>query len=113
MTELPVTIRDVMAAMPGTFRADKAAGVNARIQFNLKGEDGGTWTVAIADGQCAVQEGPAEAPNATLEASAADYLAIARGELDPTKAFMGGKLSLKGDMSLMMRFMQFFNRPGA
>lgn len=111
MSTLPTTIQEVMDALPGSFLADKAAGVNARFQFELTGEGGGTWTVSIAEGKCSVQSGPAEAPNVTFSASAADYLAITRGELDPMKAFMGGKLSIKGDMGLMMRFMQFFQRP--
>jgi len=111
MTQLPATVQEMMAGLPAMFRADKAVDVNARVQFNLSGEEGGTWTVIIADGQCSVREGADEAPNATFGASAADYLAIVRGELDPMKAFMGGRLSAKGDMGLMMRFMQFFERP--
>ncbi len=106
---LPMTIQEVMAAMPGAFRPDKASGVQARFQFNLTGEGGGVWTVTVADGQCTVQEGATESPNAFIEASAADYLAISRGELEPMKAFMSGKLKAKGDMALLLRFMQFFN----
>lgn len=111
MSPLPTTIQEVMAGLPGGFRADKATGVNAKVQFELTGEGGGTWTVIIADGKCSVQDGAAEAPNATISAAAADYVAITRGELDPMKAFMGGKLKVKGDMGLMMRFMQFFDTP--
>lgn len=107
---LPTTIPELMAALPGVFRPEKAAGVNARFQFNLSGEGGGTWTVTVADGKCTASEGPSESPQVTLEAAAADYLAISRGELDPMKAFMGGKLKIKGDMNLIMKFMQFFGK---
>ncbi len=108
MAELPVTIQQVMEAMPTMFRPDKAIGVNARILFELSGDDGGTWTVSIAEGKCTVQQAAVESPSATIKASAGDYLAIARGELDPMKAFMTGKLKAQGDMGVIMRFMQFF-----
>jgi putative sterol carrier protein len=67
--------------------------------------------VKIADGKCEVSEGKAEAPKATVTALAADYLAIARGELNAVSAFMGGKLKVAGDMSLMMKFMDWFAKP--
>ncbi len=105
------TIQDLMAALPGAFRPEKASGVNTRIQFNLSGEGGGMWIVNIADGKCTVEQGQIENPAATITANAEDYLAIAQGQMDPVKAFMGGKLSVKGDMGMMMRFMQFFKLP--
>jgi putative sterol carrier protein len=109
--EKPTTIAELMQQMPAAFLPAKAGGVNTVVQFNLGGEGGGTWTVKIADGKCEVSEGKAEAPKATVTALAADYLAIARGELNAVSAFMGGKLKVAGDMSLMMKFMDWFARP--
>ena len=109
--ETPTTIAQVMQGLPEAFLASKAGNTKAVIQFNLSGEDGGTYSVSIADGKCTVSPGPATAPNATVAASAADYLAIARNELNAVSAFMGGKLKISGDMTLMMKFMDCFARP--
>jgi putative sterol carrier protein len=109
--EKPTTIAELMQQMPGAFLPDKAGSVNTVVQFNLSGEGGGTWAVKIADGKCEVSEGKADAPKSTVTASATDYLAIARGELNAVSAFMGGKLKVAGDMSLMMKFMDWFARP--
>ena len=107
----PTTIAEVMQQMPQAFLPQKAGNINTVVQFNLSGEGGGTWAVKIADGKCEVSEGAAAAPKATITASAADYLAIVRGELNATSAFMGGKLKIAGDMGLMMKFMDWFARP--
>jgi len=107
----PTTIAQVIQGMPAAFLPDKAGSVKAVVQFNMTGEGGGTWTLSIADGKCQVSEGPADSPNATVTAAAADYLAVVRGELNPISAFMSGKLKITGDMSLMMRFMDWFARP--
>jgi putative sterol carrier protein len=104
----PTTIQEVMQGMPQAFQAARAGEVQAAVQFNLSGEGGGTWTVKIAQGKCEVADGPAEAPTATVTAAAADYLALARGELNPMAAFMGGKLRITGDMGLMMKFQSWF-----
>ena len=109
--EKPTTIAQVMQQMPEAFLANKAGGVKAVVQFNLSGEGGGTWTASIADGKCTVSEGAAAAPTATVTATAPDYLAIVRGELNAVSAFMGGKLKVAGDMGLMMKFMDWFARP--
>jgi len=104
----PTTILEVMQGMPGAFQSARAGNVNAVVQFNLTGDGGGTWTVKIAEGKCEVAEGAAQAPNATVTAAAADYLALTRGELNPMSAFMSGKLKITGDMSLMMSFQNWF-----
>lgn len=104
----PTTIQQVFQGMPTSFQAAKAGNVKASVQFNLTGEGGGTWTIKIADGKCEAQEGAAESPTATVMAAAADYLALARGELNAMSAFMSGKIKIAGDMSIMMKFQSWF-----
>jgi len=104
----PTTIEQLMQQMPGAFLPDKAKDVKAVIQLNLAGEGGGAWAVNIADGKCEVSQGEAAAPSATIIASAADYLAVARGEMNPMSAFMSGKIKATGNMGMLMNFMNWF-----
>jgi len=104
----PTTIEQLMQQMPGAFLPDKAKDVKAVIQLNLAGEGGGAWAVKIADGKCEVSQGEAAAPSATIIASAADYLAVARGEMNPMSAFMSGKIKATGNMGMLMNFMNWF-----
>jgi len=97
------TVRETFDAMPTKFRADKAVGVNATIQYDISGDQGGTWHAVIKDGTCAVNSGPAANPNLTLAMSAQDWIDMAGGKLSGQMAFMSGKLKLKGDMGLAMK----------
>ncbi|MGQ0600410.1 MAG: SCP2 sterol-binding domain-containing protein [Anaerolineales bacterium] len=106
------TIKEIFDGMPGAFLADKAAGVNAVIQFEMTGDGGGAYYATLANGQCTVTEGVAPNPAMTLSASAADYIRIVNGELNPMQAFMQGKVKMKGDMSLAMKMQQFFKQSG-
>ncbi len=80
----------------------KIAGMNANFQFELSGEDGGTYHANIANGKAEIGPGPTQA-NCTILMSAADFKAMTAGTLNATQAFMSGKLKIQGDMSLAMR----------
>jgi len=102
------TVRETFEAMPGRFKADRAQGVQAVIQYDITGDAGGTYHVSIADGTCALHEGPAASPNLTLTMAAQDWIDMVSGKLNGQIAFMSGKLKHKGDMSLLMRLPGMF-----
>jgi putative sterol carrier protein len=106
-----LTIAKLMGLMPKAFLPEKAAGVEAVIQYHLAGDQGGDWVVAIANGACTVNPGTADAPKLTLSAEAADYLSIVTGKLNAMSAFAEGKVKLKGDLGLAMKLMNFFKLP--
>ncbi len=102
------TVKETFDAMPGRFRADRAQGVKAVIQYDIAGEGGGTYHVDIAEGRCNVAPGPAASPNLTLTMAAPDWLDMVSGKLNGQMAFMSGKLKLKGDMGLAMKLAGMF-----
>lgn len=65
-------------------------------KFVIEGEG-----AIIIDGD-GVRAGDDEA-DVTLTAEAETFQAILEGDLDPTSAFMSGKLSVDGDMGLAMK----------
>lgn len=101
-------IAAIFPAMSTRLIPEKAEGVNATIQFNLTGDNGGLYWLRIADGKCEHGEGEANNPKLTLRASADDYLAVVNGSLNPTQAVFTGKLKIEGDMSLAMKMTSMF-----
>lgn len=97
------TVKETFEQMPSKFRADKAAGVNATIQYDITGDQGGTWHAVIKDGTCTVMSGAAASPSLTLTMASQDWLDMVGGKLAGQMAFMSGKLKLKGDMGLAMK----------
>ncbi|MDR3577163.1 MAG: SCP2 sterol-binding domain-containing protein [Anaerolineaceae bacterium] len=102
------SIQDLMDRLPAAFLADKAAGVDATVLFNLTGPKGGQWVVAIQNQTCGVEKGTIPNPKLTLTADAQDCLDIFSGKLDGMKAFMQGKLKVSGDFGLAMKLTGLF-----
>ncbi len=92
-----------------TVRVDE---VTAIVQFHLTGEGGGDWYAVCEKGEATRHDGVAANPNCTLTASAADWAAIQRGELDRFNAWTGGKLKIDGDMTLMLQLEEAISRLG-
>ncbi|MGH7335655.1 MAG: SCP2 sterol-binding domain-containing protein [Candidatus Rokuibacteriota bacterium] len=103
------TVKETFDAMPTKFRADKAAGTNATIQYDVSGDGGGTWHAVIKDGACAVEEGAVANPNLTLQIAAQDWLDMITGKQSGQMLFMSGKLKVKGDMGLAMKLGSLFS----
>jgi putative sterol carrier protein len=108
-----VTVKQIFDEMPKNFNGDAAKGMNAVIQFNLTGDDGGQYHTVIKDGGCSVQQGTHASPNMTLTMTAKDYVDMIMGKLNGQMAFMSGKLKIAGDMGLAMKMQTLFKRPGA
>jgi hypothetical protein len=69
------------------------------IQMQVTGAEGGDWAVAFKLGPGPIPDDPTTIVSITAE----DAAALETGELDPMQAFMGGKLQVQGDMTLMMQ----------
>jgi len=93
------------------FQPEKAAGVSAKIQFHLTGNQGGDWVATIHDQKLIVEPGTTDDPNLEFGADTQDVLDVFSGKLNPMQAYMQGKVQFKGDMSLAMRLMSIFQRP--
>jgi putative sterol carrier protein len=102
---------DIFDRMCEGFKPDRAANMNAVVQFDLSGEGGGQWYVKIADGSCEVNQGVTENATATLRMEASDYVDMIAGRLNPVNAFMMGKVKVEGDLNTVMKFQGLFETP--
>ena len=99
----------IFPQMADSFDPDKAGDLNASIQFDLSGDNGGMYWVKVADGAIETGEGAVDTPNMTLKAAADDWHAVSTGQLNAMQAFMTGKIKIQGDMSLAMKLQTMFN----
>jgi putative sterol carrier protein len=112
MSEVQLSPEEIIEALPKYLIPEKAGSTKATIQFDLSGDGGGKWWMKIHDGAAETGKGDAPEPaNLTMLADAGDWVKIATGKLDGTAAFMQGKLKIKGDMGLAIKYQSLFKRP--
>jgi putative sterol carrier protein len=85
--------------------ASKTAGMSNSYRFEIDGA--GAWLVDVKDGSVKVTEG-GEGADVTIAASEENFLKMVRRELNPTTAFMTGKLKVKGDMGAATKLQKLF-----
>jgi len=108
--QLPSTLKEGFTNMPQAFRPERAAGVNAVIQFKVTGAEAGNWVITVKDGACSVTEGETPSPNVTINTPSDVWLKILRRELDGATAFMSGQFTFTGDMGILMQMGSWFEQ---
>jgi putative sterol carrier protein len=102
------TVKELVFNHEKAFVPEKAAGLEAVIQYHLTGDEGGDYIITIEDDKCSVQEGIAEDPVMTMTADGPYFRDVLLGKEDGMKGFMEGKLQLAGDLNLAMKLTSFF-----
>ncbi len=84
---------------------DIATSVDAKFQFNVTGDGGGTFVLNFKAGTTSnfLTTEPASDAQCIVTVSADDWSQMLAGTLDPMSAFMGGKVKVDGDLSLAMK----------
>ncbi|HEV3474363.1 MAG TPA: SCP2 sterol-binding domain-containing protein [Actinomycetota bacterium] len=87
-----------------------AAGKSVKAQNVVTTADGEVkYWFALQDGQAQVELGETTDPEATLTADYDTAVALTKGELNATSAYMSGKLKIQGDMMKLMGLQGVFN----
>jgi putative sterol carrier protein len=98
--------REFFETLESRVDQSRTAGMNNTYLFDIEGA--GKWTVSLDDGKVSVTEGEAGDPDCTITSSQENFERIVAGELNPTSAYMTGKLKVKGDMGAAMKLQKLF-----
>jgi multimeric flavodoxin WrbA/putative sterol carrier protein len=102
------TCLELLKMMPLGFKSEAATGLSAVYQFVITGAEEFTAHLKIADGRCTYHDGPSDKPDVTIKSPAEVWLAISRGEMDGQSAFMSGKYTVEGDLTLLLKLKSLF-----
>ncbi|MDY6852915.1 MAG: SCP2 sterol-binding domain-containing protein, partial [Thermodesulfobacteriota bacterium] len=107
MAKIPAV---TLAGMASAYDPDKAGDFSGVIQFDVTGDHPGRHYLEIKDGRCAYHEGRAENPGVIIHTPWDVWHAVSRGQISGQDAFMQGKYTAEGDLSLLMGMSQAFGR---
>ena len=79
------------------------------ILYEISGEDGGAWTVAIENGKGAFLDGAVPTPDVTITGTSEHMRAMIDGKLNPLTAQLQGKIQFKGNTTLLLKLKQILS----
>ena len=101
---MAATPEEVFNEMNGRLNAEKAKKINSTYLFDIGGDTGGKWFADLTkEAGPWIEKKDGEAKCTITVPKAEDWVSIASGKMNPTSAFMQGKIKVKGDMSLAMK----------
>lgn len=100
-----LSLAETMQQIGQAFNENSAPieGANVIYQFDLSGEEEGSYQLHLQGGQAKVIQGGGGAADCTFAMSVKSFRKFLTGSLSGTVAFMTGKLKIKGDLGKAMK----------
>ena len=103
----------MMRWLPQYFRPTESRGLAFTTQWDLYGPGGGEWVMRIGDERCDVRPGRTANPDLTIRTPATYFLAVHRGDASAVLGLLLGRIRLRGQRRLFLRFPALFGfEPG-
>ena len=106
----PDSIESFMAILPMGFNSQAAGAIRAVIQFHFSGETVGSCHFRIEEGKMTAFAGAANTPDLTIKTPFGLWMDIMAGKIDGGQAFMEQKYEAGGDLNLLVRLKEFFQK---
>jgi predicted lipid carrier protein YhbT len=109
-------LSQVFARFPEYLDPERTQDLQVVLKWTLTGRADGEadrWLVHIDRGACRVDQDTSAEPRVSFRMDAADFLKLVTGNLNPTLAFVRGKIKVKGDLGFAATLPRLFRIPRA
>ncbi|HEY3385656.1 MAG TPA: SCP2 sterol-binding domain-containing protein [Saprospiraceae bacterium] len=102
-----MTSREFLYALPE--KVDPAAidGLETIFHFDLEGDQGGQYTISVADQKVTVSDGLSGEAKCVIRSTGDTFIKLATGELNPMIAILTGKVKIS-NQGEMLRYAKLF-----
>lgn len=102
-----MNIGDFIHNLPNKVSSEAIAGHNTVFHFDISGDSGGQFTVAIEDGMMKTSEGLIGDPKCVVKSKVETLASVLKGETNPMTAVFTGKLKISSPGE-MMKYAKIF-----
>ncbi|MFX1484664.1 MAG: SCP2 sterol-binding domain-containing protein, partial [Promethearchaeota archaeon] len=107
-----IYMKEIFSGMVERFNPEAAEDIEAVLQFSLTGPQSGEFFIDVKNSTAILVQGVNRSPDLLIEIDSEDWVAIVEGRLGGTRAYMSGKMKVKGDMNLLLILDQLFPTMG-
>ncbi|MEO7176494.1 MAG: SCP2 sterol-binding domain-containing protein [Saprospiraceae bacterium] len=101
------TAAEFIQELPSKINPAAVEGLETCFHFDIAGEDGGEFTLNLANNELTVSPGFIGEPKCTVKASSENLMKVIKGETNPLMAIMMGKLKIS-NQGEMLKYAKIF-----
>lgn len=101
-------VSQIIDRLKRDFDYEIAREMDVVLQYHLSGEDSGDYQIIIKNGTLKIEKGIHDSPNVTVKMTDKTWLGLFNNTVNPMLAFTTGKIKVKGDFGLAMKFPKIF-----
>ncbi len=101
-----MTVKEFLNNLPNRVEPEALTGKESLFHFEIAGDEGGEYTVKIANNKIEVSDGLIGEAKCTVRAKAKNFLKVINGETKAMTAVMMGKVKIS-NLSEMMEFAKY------
>ena len=96
-----MTARQFLFALPSKVSPAAIEGLETVFHFDLEGDNGGQFTIRVADQKVTVEDGLTDEPKCVVRATGDNFVGLASGDLNPMMAVLTGKVKITNQGELL------------
>ncbi len=105
---LPALLEPLIMTMPRRFSPPAAAGAAGVVQLQVEDGEPSAYFLEVANGRCRAEIGVHPAPDLTIAAEEATWVAVGHGELTTAQALAQERCRARGDLELLAKLASWF-----
>lgn len=102
-----MTSKEFIYGLPGKVPAAAIEGLSTTFHFDLEGEQGGQYTISVADSKVTVSDGLNGEASCVVKTSEDNFMQLIKGDLNPMMAILTGKLKIS-NQGEMLKYAKLF-----
>ncbi len=102
-----MTAKDFLLNLPTQVKPEVLEGLETNFHFDISGDGGGQFTLAVADGKMTATEGHSGEPKCNVKASDTTLMGLLNKDVNPMMALLTGKLKIS-NQGEMLKYAKIF-----
>ena len=102
-----MSTREILYGLPRKVSPSAIEGLETVFHFDIDGEDGGQYTIQVANGEVKVEDGLLGEPKCVVRASDKNFIDLIKGDINPMMAVLTGKVKIS-NQGEMLKYAKIF-----
>ena len=102
-----MSTREILYGLPKKVSPASIEGLETVFHFDIDGDQGGQYTIQVANGEVKVEDGLVGDPKCVVRSSDKNFIDLIKGDINPMMAVLTGKVKIS-NQGEMLKYAKIF-----